>query len=726
MNFNLKTKTVNFAGGQLHLETGKIARQANGSVLLCFGETKLLATATGSKEAKEDASFFPLTVDFIEKMYSSGKIPGGFFKREARPSTDATLNARVIDRAIRPLFPKGFKNPVHVVITVLSYDEQADLGSLGITAASCALTISDIPFGGPIAGALVGYIDGKIKINPTRSELETSDIELSVAASGESIVMIEAGAKALDESVVTNGIFEALKSLNPIVQMQLDFCKEVGKPKFEFNVETIDKTIEDFVKKSYTQKVLEAIKIEDKLSKYEAISTLKDEIKEKFEENEDVKSYTESFENLVKKIVREKILAGERPDGRDLDDIRPIDVELDILPRAHGSALFTRGETQSLGTVTLGSKHDEQIIDGLNTEYRKNYYLHYNFPPYCVGEAGFMRPPGRRELGHGSLAERALVPVLPSKEDFPYTIRAVSDITESNGSSSMASVCSGSLALMAAGVPISTHVAGIANGLIKEGDDFVILTDIQGMEDHLGDMDFKVCGTKEGITAIQMDIKIDGITKEIMSLALQKAKKARETILQKMESLIATPRVELSKYAPRIESLTIDKDKISEVIGAGGKTIKGIIEETGADINIDDSGLIVLVSTDVEKLKKAKQIIESIVEMPEFGGIYEGEVTRIEVYGAFVKFMFNKMGLVHISKMTRTRLGHPSDILKLGDTVKVRFTGLKEGKIQLEMVGIEGNPDVPKGYKAVERPRQSGNHNRGDRGSRFNRFKRRD
>ena len=714
MNFDTKKITTIFAGKELVFETGKVAKQANGAVMLKYGETIILATATGAKEAKEDADFFPLTVDFIEKMYASGKIPGGFFKREARPSTDATLNARLIDRAIRPRFPKGFYNPVHVVITVLSYDEMCDLGSLGITAASTALSISDIPFGSPIAGALVGLFEDELVINPNKKKMVNSEMELSVACSKESIVMIEAGACVVSEKIVTQAIYKAQETLLSIIELQNEFKKMVGKEKFEFSVSTIPQEIEKMVLDNCEAEVKKAITIKDKLLKYEAIENIRKNLLETVKE-ENLEFTKVAYDNLVKSIVRADILAGNRPDGRDLDDIRDINIEIDILPRVHGSSLFTRGETQSLGTVTLGSKRDEQIIDGLDSEYRKIYYLHYNFPPYSVGETGFMRGPGRRELGHGSLAERAIIQILPSKEEFPYAIRAVSDITESNGSSSMASVCSGSLALMAAGVPVKSHVAGIANGLIKEGDKFVILTDIQGMEDHLGDMDFKVTGTKDGITAIQMDIKIDGITPNIMELALQKAKDARLSILDKMSKVIAEPRAKLSNYAPKIVSLKVEKDQISSVIGAGGKTIKGIVEQTGIEVDIDDEGNICLVGINEDKIKEAKDIIEDIVGMPEYGSIYKGEITRVEPYGVFVKFMFNKVGLVHISKMTKKRLGHPSDIIKLGDIVNVRFTGLKEGKIQLEMSGIKGNPQLPDDYVAKEQPRKRPHSDRNNR-----------
>ena len=693
--FDVKKESFLLNDKELILETGRIAKQANGSIFLTYGETCLLITAVAEKQKREGTDFFPLTVDFAEKMYASGKFPGGFFKREARPSTEAVLCARLIDRAIRPLFPKDFMHAVHVVITVLSYDESVDLGSLGIIGASAALCISDIPFHGPVAGLLVGEIDGKVFINPAKNELELSNMEVSVAGTKSSIVMIEAGANEVSEEKLMEAIYSAHELIKKINEFQENFAAKINKAKMTFEVEEIDEKIINFVKENYYSKLNEITQIKEKLVRYQEIDNLKKDLSENLkaklsekELEEDFNVYLKVYDNFLKKIVRTHILSHKRPDGRDLDEIRPITIELDVLPRTHGSALFTRGETQSLGVVTLGSKFDEQTVDGLETEYSKNYFLHYNFPPYSVGEVGFLRGPGRRELGHGSLAERAIKPLIPSKEDFPYTIRIVSEITESNGSSSMASVCSGVLSLMAAGVPIKKPVAGIANGLIKEDDSFVVLTDIQGMEDHLGDMDFKVTGTKDGITAIQMDIKIEGITKEIMAIALEKAKKARNFIIDKMTSVIEKPRENLSKYAPMIDSFFVSKDKIAEVIGPSGKNIKAVIEATSSSINIDDNGYVTICSKTAEDLKKAKTMIGNIANDPEINQVYDGIITRIEAYGAFVKFMGNKVGLAHVSKIAKKRVENPNDLLKLDQEVKVKFVGMKEGKIQLSLANL--------------------------------------
>ncbi len=708
-------KSMELSGRTLTLETGRMAKQANGSVLLTYGENVILATATGEKQPREGQGFFPLTVDFIPKMYASGKIPGGFFKRESKPPVSSILIAREIDRGLRPLFPDGFKNAVHVVLTVLSYDEDADLGSLGSIAASAALTISDIPFAGPIAGAFVCKKDDDFVVFPNKEQMENSKLELSVSGTYENVNMVESGAWELSEEEILDAIYLAHEKIQEIVEFQKEFAKDCSKPKFSFEVHELNQQALAFVKDNFYEKIKKANEITEKLPKYEALDNLRTELAEAMQDKlseeeiaENGADYKAAFEKYLKEIVRDLILAGCRPDGRDLDEIRPITVEKDILPRVHGSALFTRGETQSLGVITLGSPRDEQMIDDLREKHYKNYFLHYNFPPYSVGEAGFMRAPGRRELGHGHLAERSLYAVMPSGEEFPYTIRAVSEILESNGSSSMASVCSCSTAMMAAGVPIKKPVAGIANGLVMDGENFVILTDIQGMEDHLGDMDFKVTGTDQGITAIQMDIKIKGITKEIMKLALEKAKIARLHILGKITECIAEPSKELSKYAPKIESIMIDKDKISQVIGSGGKTIKEIIEVTGADINIDDDGRVSVASPDAEALSKAMSIVKNIVEDPEQNGIYEGEVTRVEAYGAFVKFMYNKQGMVHVSKMDKVRVGDPADLVAVGDKVKVRFVGFKEGKISLAMDGIEGNPTLKsKGIEPSKRPERS-------------------
>ncbi len=717
-DFKIITKSMQLGGKTLCLETGKMARQTNGSIFLTHGDTAMLITAVASPEAKEGQSFFPLTVDFVEKMYAGGKIPGGFFKREARPSTNATLSARVVDRAIRPLFPKGFLNVVHVVVTVMSYDGESDLGTLGLIGASAALHISDIPFHGPVGSLIVGMFDDEIRVCPDMLTMKDSKLELAVAGTATSICMIEAGASEISEDVVMDAIYQGHAVIKDICALQEEMAAEINLPTMPYEIDEIPAEILAEVAAKWSEKIKIAAVTEGKLERSAALKEVRNEMLVIAEEQhpddwDDFKSYyKESFSEVETDIFRKMILNEKiRVDGRGLDDVRPISIELDILKRAHGSALFTRGETQSLGAITLGTGSDQQIIDGLAEEYKKPYYLHYNFPPYSVHEASFMRGPGRRELGHGALAERALSPVLPSKDDFPYTIRIVSEILESNGSSSMASVCSGCLGMMAAGVPIKSPVAGIANGLIMEGDDYAVLTDIQGMEDHLGDMDFKVTGTRHGITAMQMDIKIEGITKEVMGIALQKSLIARLHILDKMDAVIAAPRDEMSPYAPRIESFKIPLAKISEVIGSGGKTIKGIIEETKVAIDIDDTGTITIASPDGVAIQKAIEIINNIIMEPERDEVYPGEVTRIEPYGAFVRFMGNKMGLVHVSQMHAKRVNKPEDLVKLNQTLNVKFCGMKEGKYQLTMKGVEGNPELPEDYVIEAR-------SDGDRGGR--------
>ena len=726
-NFNIIKKSVEIAGRTLTMETGRMAKQANGSVYITYGDTAVLVTATASKEAREGTDFFPLTVDYVEKMYASGKIPGGFFKREARPSTNATLNARLIDRPIRPLFPNGFRNAVHVVITVLSYDGENDPGVLGILGASAALSISDIPFHGPVSGISVGLVDGEIVINPTVAQAIESDLELSVAATHSSIVMIEAGANEISEEKMKEAIYVGHDSIKKLVELQEEFVKEAGKEKMEIVLDLIPEDIMGKITADYEAKVKEAAVILGKQARTDAFTAIKNEMLEKYAEEleegefaEKVGMFKKAHEELIKKSVRHAILYNNhRADGRKMDDIRPITCEIDILPRVHGSALFTRGETQSLGTVTLGTARDQQIIDGIGEEYKKPYYLHYNFPPFSVGEAGFMRGPGRRELGHGALAERALLPMIPSVDDFPYTLRLVSEILESNGSSSMATVCSATLAMMAAGVPLKKPVAGIANGLIMEGDKYCVLTDIMGLEDHLGDMDFKVTGTEDGITAMQMDIKIEGISKDVMGIALEKAKIARLYILDKIVETIAKPRTELADTAPRIESMKIDPEKIGAVIGSGGKMIKHIIEVSGAEVNIEDDGTVNVSSPDGKSIDIAKKIITDIVTDAEIGAVYKGTVSRIEAYGAFVKFMSDtKEGLVHISELHTGRINSVTDMVKLDDEVNVKVIGYDRGKVKLSMKGVEGNPEPKEGAISegnVERRPRDNDRNRSNR-----------
>jgi polyribonucleotide nucleotidyltransferase len=739
-NFKIIKKSIELAGRTLTIETGRMAKQANGAVYMTYGDTAVLVTATASKEAREGTDFFPLTVDYVEKMYASGKIPGGFFKREARPSTNATLNARLIDRPIRPLFPDGFRNAVHVVVTVLSFDGENDPGLLGILGASAALSISDIPFHGPISGIGVGLIDDEYVINPLISSLEKSQLDLTVAASKNSIVMIEAGADEVSETKMKEAIYEGHKTIKQLVALQEEFVAEAGKEKMEVTLDLIPSEIMEQVTADFKTKVEEAAVILGKQERSDAFAAIKDEMLEKYaaelseEEYAEQETYLKKAHNeLIKRSVRNAILfKNHRADGRKMDDIRPITCEIDILPRTHGSALFTRGETQSLGTVTLGTDRDQQIIDGIAEEYKEPFYLHYNFPPFSVGEAGFMRGPGRRELGHGALAQRALLPVIPSSEQFPYTLRLVSEILESNGSSSMASVCSGTLALMAAGVPIKKPVAGIANGLIMEGDEYCVLTDIMGLEDHLGDMDFKVTGTVDGITAMQMDIKIEGISEDIMQIALDKAKTARLYILEKIVATIAAPREQVADFAPRIESIKIDPDKIGAVIGSGGKMIKHIIEVSGAGVDIDDDGTVSVSSADAQSIDKAMKIIKDIVTDAEVGKEYRGTVSRIEPYGAFVKFMSEtKEGLVHISELHSGRIKNVTDMLKLDDEVNVKVIGYDRGKVKLSMKGVQGNPEPKEGsishgggdrkprYDRDRKPRNDRGNNRNDRSKRY-------
>jgi len=695
MDSNIIRMETEFAGRKLSLETGRMAKQANGSVLVQYGGTVVLVTATASKERREGIDFFPLMVDFVEKMYAAGKIPGGFFKREAKPSTTATLAARLIDRPIRPLFPDGFRNEVQIIVTVLSYDKQNSPDILGMIGASVALSISDIPFNGPIAGVDVGLINNEIVINPTVDELEKSKLDLTVAGKENAIMMVEAGAHELTEEQMLEALDKAHQGIKELITFENQFIEKTAKPKSEFEMDVVDEELGNEVETTARAKLEKAFDIADKLERNALIDEIKDEIiggyEEKLSEEEfedKLRQIKNAFDNALKKLMRQKIReTGKRVDGRGLDDIRDITCEIDILPNTHGSALFTRGETQSLGVVTLGTSSDEKIIDELDEEYKKKFYLHYNFPPFSVGETGFMRGPGRRELGHGNLAERSLYPVLPEDEEkFPYTIRIVSEILESNGSSSMATVCSGTLSLMAAGVPISRPVAGVANGLILEDGNYTILTDIMGMEDHYGDMDFKVAGTDKGITALQMDIKVEGITHEIMKDALLKAKDARFFILNKIKETIEAPRPDISPYAPRIEIMKVKPDKIGDIIGPQGKMIKSIIEETGVSIDIDDDGVIHIASPDKEEIERAKKKIESITEEPEIGKIYDGIVKNVRDFGCFVEFLPRQEGLVHISNLENKRTENVADVVKNGDRVKVKVIGIdRDGKVQLSM-----------------------------------------
>lgn len=697
--FDEKTYEFQVGTQTIKLSTGKVARQAGGSVMIQAGGTVLLVTATRSKDVKDGQDFFPLTVDYIEKFYASGKFPGGFIKRESKPSTEEILISRLIDRPIRPLFPEGFLNAVHIVITVMSADginQPENLATIGVSA---ALGLSDIPFAGTVAGVTVGYIDGEYILNPTAEQLENGDIHLSVAGTKEAVTMVEAGAREVSEEVMLEAIMFGHEKIKEICAEQDKFLSQFEIEKYEFEKAEVDAEIKEYLD-SYEKELEEAIMTPGKLEKYEAIDNLEIKLYEDFlnklesEEKEISETLEKEFKNyyhdLEKKIVREAILYKKyRPDGRETKEIRPIDVEIDTLPVPHGSALFTRGETQALVVATLGSKADEQIVDGMESETRKKFFLHYNFPPYSVGEAGFMRAPGRRELGHGNLAERALKYVMPSEEEFPYTVRLVSEITESNGSSSQASICGGSLALMAAGVPIKSTVAGIAMGLVKEGDTFTVLTDIQGLEDHLGDMDFKVAGTKDGITAIQMDIKIEGINREIMEIALKQAFEGRMFIMEKMEAVISEPRKEVSENAPKIELMKIDPSKIAGLIGPGGKTIKAIIEETGVSIDIEDDGNVSIFGKDSEGMKKALQLVKAQTQSVELNAVYDGKVTKITKFGAFVEVLPGKEGLLHISEISDKRVAKVEDVLKEGQIVKVKVITLEdENKFNLSMKAL--------------------------------------
>ena len=697
--FDEKTYEFQVGTQTIKLSTGKVARQAGGSVMIQAGGTVLLVTTTRSKDVKDGQDFFPLTVDYIEKFYASGKFPGGFIKRESKPSTEEILISRLIDRPIRPLFPEGFLNAVHIVITVMSADginQPENLATIGVSA---ALGLSDIPFAGTVAGVTVGYIDGEYILNPTAEQLENGDIHLSVAGTKEAVTMVEAGAREVSEEVMLEAIMFGHEKIKEICAEQDKFLSQFEIEKYEFEKAEVDAEIKEYLD-SYEKELEEAIMTPGKLEKYEAIDNLEIKLYEDFlnklesEEKEISETLEKEFKNyyhdLEKKIVREAILYKKyRPDGRETKEIRPIDVEIDTLPVPHGSALFTRGETQALVVATLGSKADEQIVDGMESETRKKFFLHYNFPPYSVGEAGFMRAPGRRELGHGNLAERALKYVMPSEEEFPYTVRLVSEITESNGSSSQASICGGSLALMAAGVPIKSTVAGIAMGLVKEGDTFTVLTDIQGLEDHLGDMDFKVAGTKDGITAIQMDIKIEGINREIMEIALKQAFEGRMFIMEKMETVISEPRKEVSENAPKIELMKIDPSKIAGLIGPGGKTIKAIIEETGVSIDIEDDGNVSIFGKDSEGMKKALELVKAQTQSVELNAVYDGKVTKITKFGAFVEVLPGKEGLLHISEISDKRVAKVEDVLKEGQIVKVKVITLEdENKFNLSMKAL--------------------------------------
>ncbi len=694
----MQVAKMDLYGSELSIETGRMAKQASGSVVVRYGDTMLLATATINPVAAEDTDFFPLTVEFQEKMYSAGKIPGGFFKREAKPSTKATLTARLIDRPIRPLFPEGFRNQVQVVLTVLSYDGKHSPETLGVIGASAALSISKIPFSGPVAAVTVGLIENELVINPSPAELEFSKLELTVAGTKDAINMVEAGAKEISEEQMLKALLFAHDEIKKLIAFQEQLINKAKVEKMEVKLDTVDPSFEKEVTTLIGDSVKKAFAVEGKLAKYAAIDAAKaallETMKKKLGDEEFAKKekhVKRVFENVEYNEMRDMVVNHKkRVDGRKLDEIRPLASEVGVLPCVHGSALFTRGETQALASVTLGTKQDEQTIDGLDETYKKRFFLHYNFPPFSVGETGRMGATGRRELGHGALAERAISAILPPAEKFPYTIRVVSEILESNGSSSMASVCGGTMALMDAGVPIKAPVAGVAMGLITEGKKYSILTDIQGMEDHLGDMDFKVTGTREGITALQMDIKILGVTRDILKDALSEAHKGRMKLLDHMESTIKVTRNELSKYAPRIETIMINPEKIGMLIGPGGKTIRGLVEQFGVTIDVDDTGAVTIASTDGEKMKNALDHISSMFEEPEAGKVYQGTVTRIMDFGAFVEILPGKEGLVHISQISEKRVNKVSDELKVGQKITVMVREIDElNRVNLTMKGLK-------------------------------------
>ncbi|QJP15362.1 polyribonucleotide nucleotidyltransferase [Starkeya sp. ORNL1] len=710
--FDIHREELDWGGRTLTLETGKMARQADGAVLAKYGDTTVLATVVSAKAPKAGQDFFPLTVNYQEKAYAAGRIPGGYFKREGRPSEKETLVSRLIDRPIRPLFPDGYKNDTQVVITVLSHDLENDPDIVSMVAASAALTLSGVPFMGPVGAARVGFIDNEYVLNPTVDELKDSSLELVVAGTADAVLMVESEAKELPEEVMLGSVMFGHRHFQPVIDAIIRLAEKAAKEPRDFQAPD-HSALETELRGLIEADLRAAYKIARKQDRYDAVGAAKAKAKEHYAalaaEGKDVpdgQTLSEVLKELEAKIVRWTILDdGIRIDGRDTKTVRPIVAEAGVLPRTHGSALFTRGETQALVVATLGTGEDEQFIDSLEGTYKERFLLHYNFPPFSVGETGRMGSPGRREIGHGKLAWRALRPVLPPQHEFPYTLRAVSEILESNGSSSMATVCGTSLALMDAGVPLRRPVAGIAMGLILEGEKFAVLSDILGDEDHLGDMDFKVAGTDKGVTALQMDIKIAGITEEIMKVALTQAKDGRLHILGEMSKALSGARAELGEHAPRIEVIQIPVDKIREVIGSGGKVIREIVEKTGAKINIEDDGTVKVASASGESIKAALNWIKSIASEPEIGQIYDGTVVKVVDFGAFVNFFGAKDGLVHISQLTKERVGKTSDVVKEGDKVKVKLLGFDErGKTRLSMkvVDQETGEDLEAKTKSAE------------------------
>ncbi|GGF10663.1 polyribonucleotide nucleotidyltransferase [Halobacillus andaensis] len=685
--------SIEVSGRTFSVEVGELAKQASGAAMIKYGDTSVLSAATGSREPK-DLPFFPLTVNYEERLYAVGKIPGGFIKREGRPSDKAVLASRLIDRPIRPLFPDGFRNDVQVISTVMSVDQDCSTEMAAMLGSSIALGISDIPFGGPIAGVVVGRVNGEFIINPTVKQQEESDIDLTVAGTKDAINMVEAGALEVSEEDMLEAIMLGHEEIKRLVAFQEEIIEAVGKEKMDVQLFDLDQELKDKVEGEARQPLVAAIKTEEKKAREEAIDEAKKAIVESYEEleaDEDtIKQVKSILDNIVKEEVRRLITKDKiRPDGRGVDEIRQLSSRVGILPRTHGSGLFTRGQTQALSICTLGALGDVQILDGLDLEESKRFMHHYNFPHYSVGETGPIRGPGRREIGHGALGERALEVVIPSEKAFPYTIRLVSEVLESNGSTSQASICASTLAMMDAGVPLKAPVAGIAMGLVKSGDDYTILTDIQGMEDFLGDMDFKVAGTEKGITALQMDIKIEGLSRQILEEALEQAKNGRMEILNSMMATLPESRSELSQYAPKIMTMKINPDKIRDVIGPSGKQINQIIDDTGVKIDIEQDGTVFVSSTDAEMNKVAMKIIEDIVREVEAGEVYDGTVKRVEKFGAFVELFKGKEGLVHISELAEERIGKVEDVVSVGDSIKVKVKEIdKQGRINLSRKAI--------------------------------------
>jgi polyribonucleotide nucleotidyltransferase len=704
--FHVYRKELMWGGRRLLLETGKIARQADGAVLVSYGETTVLCTAVAMKAAKAGQDFFPLTVNYQEKTFAAGKIPGGFFKREGRPSERETLVSRLIDRPLRPLFVPGFVNETQIVCTVLSHDLENDPDIASMIGASAALTISGIPFLGPIGGARVGYIDDNYVLNPSLGQMPLSQLDLIVAGTREGVLMVESEAKELSEEVMLGAVTFGHREFQPVIEAIIELAETCAREPWSMPAAPAELVeIEARLRETVGPLIAAAYREQGKQDRSNRLDAAKTKAAELFSDDDQRATALKLFKDIEKEIVRSGVVRGDpRIDGRGAQEIRPISCEVGILPRAHGSTLFTRGETQALVVATLGTGQDEQIIDALEGEYRENFMLHYNFPPYATGEAGRLGSPGRREVGHGKLAWRAIRPLLPSKESFPYTIRVVSEITESNGSSSMASVCGASLALMDAGVPLPRSVAGIAMGLIKEPDGFVVLSDILGDEDHLGDMDFKVAGTEKGVTALQMDIKITSITEEIMRIALDQAREGRGYILGEMAKALTGARDTVSDNAPRITTFAIPKEKIREVIGSGGKIIREITETTGAKIDIDDDGTVKVAAVDGNAARAAIDWIRGIVAEPEIGVIYNGKVVKVVDFGAFVNFLGSRDGLVHISELAPQRVGKVADVVKLGDTVKVKVLGFDDrGKVKLSMRQVDQETGEDLGSRRPER-----------------------